>query len=240
MIRLSAPSACLLALAAIGVCGEAKPPKKLNAMDMIAEEEKWIFQPTVGREDVFVDLDLLLSAQKQIKQSIEESKHRGSTPASGTAVGPQGPDIDQLVAWAKGEEDRVRQSVAARKYEDAIKVAEATLKQLEPQATRPELIPIVVSIRTYRAQAEEAKIRNDAQAAFDALRIRLLGVLWSQEGARLAILDGATQALSVNEHFKDCVIINIDQDRVDFRFNFNRRRFEFPVYVDQPTGRSAP
>lgn len=204
---------------------------------MIAEEEKWVFRPTMGRDDIFVDLGALLTAQLRSHESKPTNRASG---AAGTGTPGDGAEIGQIVVWAKTEEDRVRQALEARKYEDAIKLADAALKQLEPNITRTELTPTVVALRTYRDQAIEAKIRNDAQAAFDALKIRLLGVLWSQEGMRLAILDGMNRALAVNDRFKDCVIINIDQDRVDFRFNFSRRRFEFPVYVEQSASRSAP
>jgi len=217
--------------------GSKKPAKKPTAMDLVAAEEKWVYQPTLGREDVFIDLESLLVAQKAAQAPTKSNDHGGGT--SPDNIDPQSDDIGKLVAWAKGEEDRIRQAVEAHAYEEAMKLADATLKQLDPHLTRPEMTPVVVMIRTYRAQSEEAKIRNDAQAAFDGLKIRLLGVLWSQQGSRLAILDGVDRALAVNEHFKDCVIINIDQDRVDFRFNFVRRRFEFPVYVEQ-TARSSP
>ncbi len=212
--------------------------KKPTAMDLIAEEERWMFRPAIGRPDVFIDLEALLVAQLAAKTKEAEAKR---TPATGRggADQPQGAnDVDQLINWGRAEEARVRQLVAARQYEDAMRAADNALKPLEPFLSKPEVASIIVSIRTYRAQAEEAKIRDDAQNAFEALKIRVLGVLWSQDGQRMTIIDGENRALSVNDRVKDCVVINIDQDRVDFRFVFGRRRFEFPVYVDQ--SRSTP
>jgi hypothetical protein len=179
-------------------------------------------------------------AQEQAKISASEAIKRQS---SGLKPGeqPGAGDLEKLLAWARGEDLRVRQLVAQRKYEDAMRAADVALKTLEPLIADAQVAPLVVSIRTYRAQAEEAKIRDDAQAAFEALKIRVLGVLWSQDGARMAIVEGERQALTVNDRIKDSAIINIDQDRVDFRFVFNRRRFEFPVYVEQASGaRRAP
>lgn len=201
-------------------------------MDLIAEEERWTFRPTINRPDVFIDLESMLSAQQQAKIRANEVKKtagvgRGADQPHGAT------DVEQLVAWGKSEEARVRQFVAARQYEEAMRAADNALKSLEPLIARPEVSSIIVSIRTYRAQAEEAKIRDDAQNAFEALKIRVLGVLWSQDGQRMTIVDGENRALSVNDRVKDCVVINIDQDRVDFRFVFGRRRFEFPVYVEQ-------
>lgn len=212
-------------------------PKKPTAMDLVAEEERWIFRPAIGRPDVFIDMETLLTAQAQAKSKETEVK-RAPVGGRGTDQ-PQGSnDIEQLITWGRTEEVRIRQLVAARKYEDAMKAADNALKPLEPFLSKPEISSIIVSIRTYRAQAEEAKVRDDAQAAFEALKIRVLGVLWSQDGQRMTIVDGENRALSVNDRVKDCVVINIDQDRVDFRFVFGRRRFEFPVYVDQ--SRSTP
>lgn len=212
------------------------PAKKLTAMELVAEEERWVFRPSIGRPDVFIDLEALLVAQKAAKTQAAEIKRNAVTGKAGDQ--PTGTDIEQLVAWAKEEDARVRQLVAGRKYEEAMKAADAALKSLEPHLVRPDVAAVIVSIRTYRAQAEEAKIRDDAQAAFEALKIRILGVLWSQDGMRMAIVDGENRALTVNDRVKDCAVINIDQDRVDFRFVFGRRRFEFPVYVDQ--SRSTP
>jgi hypothetical protein len=216
----------------------AVQPKKMTAMELVAEEEKWQFRPTVGRGDAFVDHDAVLKAEKQLK--IAKINDRQSAPVRQGTDQPQSSDVDQLVVWARSEELRVRSAVAGRRYEEAIKVADSAVKPLEPHLAKPEVAAVVVSIRTYRAQAEEAKVRDDAQAAFDALKLRVLGVLWSQDGARMAIVDGETRALVVNDRVKDCVIINIDQDRVDFRFHFGRRRFEFPVYVEQLTARGKP
>lgn len=240
---------CVLALMGTAHAGEAAPEaakptkapaqaKRPSAMDLIAEEERWQFRATVGRPDVFIDLEAMLTAQRQAKARESEGK-RSPLPGGRPTDQPQAAnDVDQLVAWAKSEEARVRQLVAARQFEEAMRAADNTLKPLEPYLSRPDVASIIVSVRTYRAQAEEAKIRDDAQKAFEALKIQVLGVLWSQDGQRMTIIDGENRALSVNDRVKDCVVINIDQDRVDFRFVFGRRRFEFPVYVEQ--SRSTP
>lgn len=218
--------------------GKPKPPaKRPTAVDMVAEEERWQFRAAMGRPDVFTDLEALLVAQAQAKSRASEAK-RATQAGTRTGEQPQAAnDLEQLIAWGRSEEARVRQLVAARQYEDAMRAADGALKPLEPHLARSEVASVIVSLRTYRAQAEEAKIRDDAQKAFEALRIRVLGVLWSQDGQRMTIVDGENRALSVNDRVKDCVVINIDQDRVDFRFVFGRRRFEFPVYVEQPSSK---
>lgn len=231
----------LLGFAASLAGGEAGPEaarnppkdKPLSALELVAEGERWQFRPTVGRPDIFIDLEAKLVAEHQARLKASEAKKDAAAARPGGVKPQDGTDLDQLLAWARSEEARVRQLVVARSYEEAMKAADGALKPLEPHLARADVAPIIVSIRTYRAQAEEAKIRNDAQAAFEALRIRLLGVLWSQDGARMAIIDGENRAITVNDRVKDCAVIHIDQDRVDFRFVFGRRRFEFPVYIDQ-------
>ncbi|MEK7412646.1 MAG: hypothetical protein AAB263_04940 [Planctomycetota bacterium] len=217
--------------------------KKLSAMDLVAEDEKWIFTTTPGRPDIFVDQELLLILQKGSvdpdQPGIRSPGVRHVDDANSEA------NMDKLLTWAQREEESVRQFVTARRYDDAIRSSDAALKQLEPNMSRADLAAIVASIRIYRDQSIEAKIRDDAQTAFDNLKIRVQGVLWSQEGVRLAIIEGETAAKPVNDRIrsdkdKECVIIDIGQDRVVFRFNFQRRRFEFPVYVDQLNARTKP
>jgi hypothetical protein len=215
----------------------AKAKKKLSLVERLAEEKQsWTFRTTPGRDDVFIDLEALMNAQRQAQQQMDKPK----VPALGQLPTPTDKptedDKDKLLTWAKGEETRVRQLVAARRYEDALRACDAVVKPLEAYAGRADVAAVLVSIRTYRGQAEEAKIRDEAQAAFDGLKIRILGILWSQEGARFALIEGENRALGINDRVRDTVIVNIDQDRVDFRFHYNRRRFEFPCYVDRAPG----
>lgn len=236
---------CLLLAVGALAAGEAAPeagkpgkqpqPKRLTAMQLIAEEEKWIFRAPVGREDVMIDKEAQLAALARSQGGKAPPKTTGGTterPGDQTQVSPS----DQILAWAKAEEERVRQAAAARRWDEGLKTADAALKTLEPHIAKPAVAAVMVSIKTYRGQIEEAKIRDDAQAAFEGLKIQVLGVLWSQDGMRLAIIQGENRALAVNDRVKDCPVINIDQDRVDFRFVYGRRRFEFPVYVDQNAG----
>ena len=57
--------------------------------------------------------------------------------------------------------------------------------------------------------------------------------MWAEASSRLAIIAGEARAVGVNDRAKDCVIINIDTDRVDFRYHYKGRRFEFPRYVGE-------
>lgn len=211
----------------------AAPARKPTAIELVAEEERWVFRPPAGRPDIMVDRESELQAlAARAARAEEQRRRREAGQALEAARGEPGDDLARLVDWARGEDQRVRLALAGQRYDEAMRVADAALKQLEPHLAHASVAAVALSLRTYRAQAEEAKLRDDAFAAFAALQIRIQGILWSQEGARLAIVEGEPRALAVNDRVRDCTILHIDQDRVDFRFIYQRRRFEFPVYVD--------
>lgn len=242
MVRASVLALAIIAFAgSSGWPGEAaaKPQatsgRRLSAIELVAEEERWVYRPSVGRPDFMIDREAEILARVERTQRLEERRRQGSAARDPSGKPESSDDRERLLAWGRGEDERVREALIQGHYEEAMRIADAAIKQLEPQISHAGVAAIIVSLRTYRTQAEEAKIREDAQAAFEALKIRVLGILWSQDGVRLAIVDGEQRALAVNDRVKDCVILHIDQDRVDFRFVYQRRRFEFPVYVDLTT-----
>ena len=87
-------------------------------------------------------------------------------------------------------------------------------------------------IINYRHQAEEKKIYEEAREQFMALGLSVQGIIWSADQASLAIIDGEASARAVNDRVKDCVIVNIDTNRVDFMFPYRRRKFHFQRYID--------
>ena len=158
-----------------------------------------------------------------------KTQQEKDAPPSTAAVNP---NADALV-YAAAEQMRIESMVSAKKYEEAIGASELALKRLEKNADLPEIQAAMARIVTFRDQADEALTRNEAQAQFDSLGLKIEGILWSETGTRLAILQGESRAVGVNERIKDCVVINIDTDRVDFRFHYKRKRFEFPRYVGE-------
>jgi hypothetical protein len=202
----------------------AKPPGELGAFSQLAEEEKWTFDPQVTRQDVFYDLESIL--MQQVGSEVQLAKSDGPTKGAGDA-------IEALREWAKKELARVEGFVLARKWDDALKATETDIRTLQPRAGDDAAIgQIVEKLKRYRSQAEEAKIYEEAQAKFDALGLRVDGILWSPAGS-LAVIRGEPRARAINERVKDCVIINVDTNRVDFLFHYNRRRFEFQRYVGE-------
>jgi len=210
---------------------DSKAKKKdIGPFSQLAEEEKWTFDPSLNRQDIFYDLEAILEGLT------------GADLVQKTGPGPKGPgdEIEQLREWAKGELARVETFIFERKWDDALKTTEADIKKLQPRVGDDSTIAqITEKLKRYRAQAEEAKIFEEAQAKFDALGLKVEGILWSPAGS-LAVISGEPRARAINERVKDCVIINIDTNRVDFLFHYNRRRFEFQRYVGEEATAKKP
>jgi hypothetical protein len=205
-------------------------PAKSAELSQLDAEEQWVFEPKVGRIDAFYDREQVLKVQRELTAKGQAGLGEDNlTPAAGVGKSDQA----DAILLAGQEQARIEALMVQRKYEDAKNAAEKATKTLERFADIPEIARVLARIKTYHDQADDALTRNEAQAAFDALGLKIQGIMWAQSGSRLVILSGEPKALGINERVKDCVIINIDSDRVDFRFHFKRKRFEFPRYVGE-------
>jgi hypothetical protein len=207
-----------------------KPAYTSAELLQLDQEAQWQFEPMLGRIDPFYDREALLRAEQEMRD-LQEKEAQQSTAAVN-------PNADVLV-YAAAEQVRIESLVAAQKYEEAIRTSDLALKRLEKNADLPEVQAAMARITTFRDQADDALTRDEAQAQFDSLGLKIEGILWSETGTRLVILTGEAKAVGVNERVKDCVIINIDTDRVDFRFHYKRKRFEFPRYVGEDAKTAA-
>jgi hypothetical protein len=212
----------------------AKIPKTIKdsgPFAQLTEEEKWTFDPPINRLDIFYDLEAMLDSQIG-SETVDQKIVPG-------VRGP-GDEIAALREWAKGELSRIEGFINERKWDDALKTTEADIKKLQPRVGDDSTIAqINDKIKGYRKQAEDAKIFEEAEAKFDALGLRVEGILWSPIGS-LAVINGEPRARAINERVKDCVIINIDTNRVDFLFHYNRSRFEFQRYVGEEAAANKP
>jgi hypothetical protein len=206
--------------------GKARSSAELSQLD---QEEQWVFDPKPGRLDIFYDREAVARVLSEIRA---KGAKETTDPDAALAAKANAGNAD-AITLAQQEQAHIEALMVARKYDDVVKVSDSVAKRLERHADVPEVAKALARIKTYRDQADEAITRNEAQAAFDALALRIQGILWSQTGARLVILSDEKRALGINERVKDCVIINIDSDRVDFRFHYKRKRFEFPLYVGE-------
>ncbi len=194
-------------------------------LSSLKDEEKWVFEPAVGRIDVFYDLE----AKLRIQQKFSDQPTLPDNTAGGTKADPK----QDLLAYAAAEIKRLEQLLAQRKYDDAVKAGDVALKNLERLGDDPEIQKYAVTIKAYRDQADDALTRDEAQANFDSLKLKIDGILWSESGTRLALIAGEPRAFALNDRVKDCVIVAIDTDRVDFRYFHKRKRFEFPRYIGE-------
>lgn len=202
--------------------GEAEP-----SAGTIPEEERWTFEPPPGRPDIFVDAERKLELERKLLETPATAVAAHNVLPSGDAA-----KIDAALEWGRREAERIEALVLARKWDDAITASDNGVKALERYQANTGVQELMERFKRYKQQAEEAKIYEEAQAKFDSLGLKVEGILWAPDGS-LAVLSGEPRALKINERSKDCVIINIDTNRVDFLFHYKRRRFEFQRYVGE-------
>ena len=206
---------------------KGKAEKAELSAGTIPEEERWIFEPPAGRPDIFVDAEMKLELERKLLETPTTTTVTQNVLPSGDAA-----KIDAALEWGRREAERIEAMVLARKWDDSITASDNGVKALEKYQANPGVLELVERFKRYKQQAEEAKIYEEAQAKFDALGLKVEGILWSPDGS-LAVLSGEPRALKINERSKDCRIINIDTNRVDFQFIHQRRQFEFQRYVGE-------
>jgi hypothetical protein len=201
-------------------------PAKAPTVGSVPEEEKWIFEPISNRVDVFADMETRLHLE------VAGVAAQSTVPGSSVEAPTNQSKIDELIEWGAKEADRVEGLILVRKWDETIAACDNAVKTLEKYQSNAPVADLIERFKRYSTQAVEAKIYEEAQAKFDALGLKIEGILWSPEGS-LAVVGGEPRALKINDRAKDCVIINIDTNRVDFLFHYNRRRFEFQRYVGE-------
>ena len=134
----------------------------------------------------------------------------------------------------------IRDYFIQERWEQAIAASEVRLEELAKLIARyPEsevLVNAQTLVRNYQAQAEEKKIYEEAKAQFEALNLRVEGIMWSGDANSLALLAGYDRPFPVNgrDAQQDWVIVNIDNSRVDFLFVYETRKFHFQRYIEEP------
>ncbi|MBA3684401.1 MAG: hypothetical protein H0W72_04085 [Planctomycetes bacterium] len=222
----------------------AKPTPKVevDAKDAAAqartpEEEKWQFEPPLERSDVFEDIEKRYELEAKLREQQTQLVETGPKP-SGNNPAPTGQDVQDAVRWGGLEVEAIETYILARKWDEAMARCDSAVKRLAKFESHEAVRDLIERIKRFRSQAEEAKAYEEAQAKFDALNLKIEGILWSPEGS-LAVISGEPRARAINDRVKDCVIINIDTNRVDFLFHHNRRRFEFQRYVGEDAKSAA-
>jgi len=194
------------------------------------EAKDWAFNPTPGRPDVFYDYQSFLTLTQEMRAQEESSEAaRTGLPTMTTGQATS----ETAIELGKATIVQLDLLLGQHKYEDAEKIADASLKKLEPFSSNAEINHYIERIKADHDLAEDALLRVEAEESFDSLGLKVEGILWSENGTRLALIAGEPHALAVNDRVKDCVIVVIDTDRVEFRYHYKRKRFEFPRYVGE-------
>ncbi|MFM2090040.1 MAG: hypothetical protein RLZZ127_529 [Planctomycetota bacterium] len=227
-----APALVVLALATAPLAA-VEPPRRPEPVAITPAATVavpvWRFEERPDRVDVLYDLEVVLAIQKEAAEAAEKR-------ATQTTKNPgQDSNADALL-WAQREESRIKGLLAERRYEEVVQASESVLRQIERYLADPAIARIAALISGYRTQAQDALDRIDAEREFRALAIKVEGILWAENGTKLAILSTEPAAVGLNQTIKKkATVISIATDRVDFRFHHDRsrRRFEFPVYVGE-------
>jgi len=216
-------------LAAARLAGEDTPPPPAPAHGQ-DDAKEWVFNPTPGRPDVFYDYRSFLTLTQTLRAQDDSSETaRTGLPTINSSQATN----DTAIELGKETIVQLDLLLGQHKYDDAEKIADASLKKLEPFASNPEINHYIERIKADHDLADDALLRVEAEESFDSLGLKVEGILWSENGTRLALIAGEPHALAVNDRVKDCVIVVIDTDRVEFRYHYKRKRFEFPRYVGE-------
>ena len=214
-------------------------------LNFIPQSEVFTFEPDEERRDILYDYESILSVEKQIRDSEErESATEQIQQVVDLEVIKDGIDPDQIKELAERYVEEAQQLVKTRQYDAAVRKVDEGVKKLsrvydeskkEPQAVHERFawIPgIVEKLSRFKVQAEEARLYDEAKQEFIKKAFKIEGVMWSAEegGRSLAIISG--KIYGIQDRLKDCLIVNIDVNRVDFMFTYKNRRFEFQRYRD--------
>ncbi len=222
----AAPAATPATPATATATPAATPAAPAEGTDV--EDPKWVLQPTgESRPKVFVDELALEVLKHDLANFVDPTKAQEN---------PNLPENQEdISAYYKRQIERIDGLINERKWEDALRQTDEAIKKISARALTPEFTNMLSVLHGYEDQIKDALERDEAEARFDSLHLKIEGILWAQDGPRLVLIEGEPRPLGLNDRVKDCVIINIDTDRVDFRFHYNRKRFEFPRYVGEDT-----
>ena len=187
------------------------------------------------RRDVFYDLTKMIAARQRIEQLMKAPKPGTTT----TEPGKQGPkpenELQAAEQNAKQVLAQIKDSFNERQWDQVLRYIDRNYEEIRLAQERfPDskvLNSSLTLIKNYRLQAAEKKLYEEARAQFLALGLRVDGIIWSADQPSLAVIRGEPKAVAINDRVKDCVVVGIDTNRVDFMFPFRRRKFHFQRYI---------
>jgi hypothetical protein len=196
---------------------------------LVSPEEKWEFIPNeqrAGDKDPFFDLEQVIDVRNRMSQQ------GGGTPLAVATKAGVDNNFATAIERARKDAEQIEALIVQRKWDEGLKVCDGTIKNLQRYRDTDEAKALLEKIERFRSQIEEAKLYQEALASFSALDLRIEGILWSPEGS-LAVIRGEPRARGVNERVKECLVLTIDTNRVDFLYHYKMRRYEFQRYVGE-------
>ncbi|MDA3961862.1 MAG: hypothetical protein PF961_13820 [Planctomycetota bacterium] len=188
------------------------------------------------RRDVFLSMVDVLKAERQLDDILNENDNVVQTPGGSPVVPIDADDKGAAVEWAKQAVAEVETHIRNESWERAMDTAERHLNRLsaflEKFPREGALTESETMLRQYYVLAENKKLYEEARAQFEALGLRIEGIIWSAEQPSLAIISGEPVARGINDRVRGTVIKNIDQNRVDFMYSYRQRRFHFQLYLE--------
>lgn len=235
----------LCCLACALVAQERKPKEsELSAAEQAAKvldtvEVDGLVYPTVDeRRDVYYSLEAVLKAEKEREALEAAEQDPGVAGSSATQVVQMGEadDVKQAELYAKQAVGEVESFIRSENWERAMSTAERHMNRLRPMlegfSDSAALAQAQTMLQQYYVLAENKKLYEEARAQFEALGLRVEGIMWSADQPSLAIISDEPVARGVNDRVKGTVIKNIDQNRVDFMYSYRQRRFHFQLYLE--------
>lgn len=195
-------------------------------------------KPLEERGDIFLSIIDRVAAEREIAALREAESNLPVVDGPEIEV-TTGPVDDQADAEAHAAAilEEIRAHYTARNWRLALDASKRRLVELERLSARfnesTTLQRSVVMVRNYAQQAEEKVLYEEARTAFNALELRIVGIIWAEDQDSLAIIAGEPVARGVNDRVRGTVIQSIDRNQVSFLFAYNRRKYTFLRYIGE-------
>lgn len=234
LLRFGLPGlllACLFGgVAPAGQPRKAQPTEEQEAMEKMTIEElrayQGYFYAPGGRDPMTMRMPT--SAELGM-----EKKGKGSRVA---------PTIEEMERFLTQALETITAAIKSLDYETAIKVSDEAIYVIDNEwpplkADPPHLPRMSEEIRNYNRLAVRLKAQKDIKAEFEAMRLKVEGVIWSPTDAK-AVVNGrllsAGEIMLGERKQGDLRIEIIEEHGVVFQFKGMRFRIPVDIYAPPP------
>lgn len=217
-------SICQTAAAGQRRRGAAAPPQDEGPMATMSVEELRAYQSYFFAQGMRDPMTMRLPTAAEIGETQGGRKHA--------------PTVDEQRQFLAEHLEKVTQALREQKYQEAIEVSDAALKEVEQwPPIKPEhgdLLRMVDEIRNFNRMALTLKRHEDIKKEFLALSLKVDGVVWSPIDAK-AVINGLTysagEVLTQERKQGDLRIEMIEEHGVVFQFQGIRFRLPVEMYA---------